>query len=195
MEQPTPNARPAYASAVASRYSGKWFISREQRSDGMTEVLLRRPRRWVFIVLVALSAGLIGHIFWPRSDTRFVGKWLSSERSNGEVHERREMLEFLPNGRSNIWLNYRNGIKSPEQARWWVEEGHLVADGSRQPGCHDFVSGGSPRIGGADSANTDERADDDREGFHEPTPLRLGKKRIPAALAHGTAGMRWRSKR
>jgi hypothetical protein len=92
---------------------------------------LRKRRRWLIVAFILVLVSLTSWWYWPRGDARFVGRWRCSERYDGAIHERTEMLEFLPDGYSHIWLNWRNGIKSPERARWWVDGDDLVTDMSR----------------------------------------------------------------
>jgi hypothetical protein len=79
----------------------------------------RKRRRWLILTFVLWLVSGIAWWYWPRGDSRFVGKW----RIPGSRVSDKNVLELLPNGTARIRWSFDSSI---ETVYWTASEDTVV---------------------------------------------------------------------
>jgi hypothetical protein len=86
---------------------------------------VRRRRRWLIVAFVLVLVSLVSWWYYPRGDTRFVGKWTCTESPGRSL----AVITFRHPGRMS-WHEKGNRIIG---ADWRVENGRLLIGSYDKP--------------------------------------------------------------
>jgi hypothetical protein len=87
----------------------------------------RKRRRWLIVAFVLVLVSTISSWYWPRGDTRFVGKWSAHIEGNAGPYG---IIVFRKNGESFF---SPTGCEYSQRGPWRVEHNRLIMSGKTWP--------------------------------------------------------------